>query len=174
MLDIDLISRVASVLGLQQNYEDLEWLLSQLWLSRKPLTSFSQDVIIQIGRRLVEVRFFHGHVESAIELGEDILYNVQRVYGTSHPSTIDIANLLSRMYVTTGDHAAAKAVIGEGDNRATTPKVNQDSAKSNREYLLQQFIQRNNDAMAAPTVHEPRAAWSFMDRSSEKSVGGTE
>lgn len=133
----------------------LQWLLTRLWLSRRSLTSISEDVIVQIGRRLVEVRFFHGHVDSAIELGEDILYNLQRVYGTSHPSTIDIASFLSTMYVSTGDDAAALAV-GEDASHVKVPdtgryagKLNTphavESVKSNLEYLLQ-FYQRNGDA----------------------------
>lgn len=133
----------------------LQWLLTRLWLSRRSLTSVSEDVIVQIGRRLVEVRFFHGHADSAIELGEDILYNLQRVYGTSHPSTIDIASLLSTMYVSTGDDAAALAVDG-GASHVKLPDTGRypgkpnpphavESVKSNLEHLLQ-FYQRNGDA----------------------------
>ena len=114
--------------------------MTQFWLSRKSLTSLSQDVIIRIGRRLVEVRFFHGHVESAIELGEDILYNVQRVYGTTHPSTVDIASLLSTMYAATGDHTAAKAVIGD-----RSP------------------YRKNSDRDVVPTVLHAPSDWGFID-----------
>ena len=131
-----------------------QWLLTRIWLSRKKLTSLSQDVIVQLGRRLVEVRFFHGHVDSAIELGEDIFYNLQRVYGTSHPSTVDIASFLSSMYEATGDGAAAMAVIGDGsqlklpDMKKPKAEVHPPRAteggKSKLEYLLQ-FYQRNDN-----------------------------
>ena len=177
---IDQISRIASVLGLQQNYEDLEvsdhlvdpgfdvevltavqqWLLTRLWLSRKNLTSLQQDIIIRIGRRLVEVRYFHGHVDSAIELGEDILYNVQRVYGTSHTSTVDIAILLSTMYTATGDQAAAEAVIGNAHVEKHTGK------EPNREYKLH-LNKRNHDVRAVPEVLEAPNDWGFLDRNEE-------
>ena len=81
------------------------------------------------------------------------------------------------MYVATGDHAAAKAVVGDishsklQNSRASKPKVVQDTVKSNREYLVQ-FYQRNNDANAVPTVQQLPATWSFTDRGSEKSFGG--
>ena len=55
--------------------------------------------------------FFHGHTDWAIELGEDIFYNVQRVYGSSHPFTMGIGSLLFTMYAATGDQVATQAVI---------------------------------------------------------------
>ena len=63
-----------------------------------------------LGRRLVDVRFFHGHVDSAIDLAEDILYNLRQVYGPLHPSAVQMMNLLSSMYMSKGDRAAAMAV----------------------------------------------------------------
>lgn len=70
----------------------------------------SQDVIVNLGRRLVDVRFFHGHTDSAIDLAEDILYNMRQVYGPSHPSAVQMMNLLSSIYMSKGDRAAAMAV----------------------------------------------------------------
>ena len=146
--------------------------MARLWLSRKDLTSLDQDIIIQIGRRLVEVRFFHGHVDSEIELGEDIFYNVQRVYGTSHPCTVDVASLLSTMYAATGDHAAAKAVVG--DSQLKYPEVKRQTTKEpNCEYLLQLYRQ-NGDTDAAPVVQQAPVNWGFLDRGDKKGAGGIE
>ncbi|KAL6713203.1 hypothetical protein ACLMJK_009324 [Lecanora helva] len=121
-IDIDDLSKVAAVLGKQQNYHDLEWLLNQLWLSRHKRGPLSQDIIVMLGRRLVDVRFFHGHVDSAIELAEDILYNLRQVYGPSHPPAMQMTNLLASMYMSKGDRAAAMAVHEGSDltiDRAT-------------------------------------------------------
>ena len=112
----------------------------------------SQDVIINLGRRLVDVRFFHGHVDSAIDLAEDVLYNLRQVYGPSHHSAVQIMNLLSSIYMSKGDRAAAMAVHETADQGA--PKVgsageltddvvpaNQDDnvVRSRIERLLQQY-----------------------------------
>ena len=147
--------------------------MTRLWLSRKNLTSLSQDVIIRIGRRLVEVRFFHGHVDSAIELGEDILYNVQRVYGTSHPSTVDIASLLSTTYASTGDDVAAKAVAGDVSQSNRTNMKGHTTKEPNREYLLQLY-KRNVDFGVIPTVLQVPRDWGFMNLDDEKGFGDVE
>lgn len=139
--------------------------MTRLWLSRKNLTSLQQDVIVRIGRRLVEVRYLHGHVDSAIELGEDILYNVQRVYGTSHPCTVDIARLLSTMYATTGDHSAAKAVIG--NSQSTLPDMKGYTAKQpNREHV-RQLYKHNLDTGDVPLVLQTPKDWGFLDEDEE-------
>lgn len=139
--------------------------MTRLWLSRKNLTSLQQDVIVRIGRRLVEVRYFHGHVDSAIELGEDILYNVQRVYGTLHPSTVDIARLLSTMYATTGDQSAAKAVIG--NSQSALPDMNGYKAKQpNREHV-RQLYKYNLGTGDVPMVLQAPKDWGFLDEDEE-------
>ena len=113
-----------------------------LWLSRKNL-SLSQDVIVLIGRRLVEVRANHGHIESATELGEDLLYNLQRVYGSAHPATVDMASFLSSIYASAGDATSAMAVIGDGNfpvKEQPTAKVNPPGTVRSK---VLQFYQRN-------------------------------
>ena len=133
----------------------------------------SQDVVIRIGQRLVEVRFFHGHVDSAIELGEDIFYNVQRVYGTAHPSTVGIASLLSTMYAATGDHAAAKAVIGDVSQLKRPDVKGHTGNEPNREYLLQLY-KRSPDTDAIPTALQAPKDWGFIDVDDEEGFGDAE
>ena len=162
-------------------------------MSRKNLTSLSQDTIVQLGRRLVEVRFFHSHVDSAIELGEDILYNLQRVYGTSHPSTVDMASFLSSIYASSGDTTAAMAVIGDGkhpDARMSVAKGSSSHAADTTKPSLPHFYQRNYDTMksssqsavtatdsskeagpsgeSVPAIRQRPVAWGFIDHGSEK------
>ncbi len=77
------------------------------------------------------------------------------MYGTSHPSTVDIANFLSSIYVANGDEAAALAVVGDVSHlkvpgtKGHSTKFDQpktaNAAKPNIGYLLQ-FYHRNNDA----------------------------
>ena len=87
-------------------------MLNRLWISRHNRESVDIDTIVQIGRRLVDVRLLHGHVDSAMDLAEDMLYNLRHVYGPSHALTIDLAEALSKMYSDQGNQSAAKAVAG--------------------------------------------------------------
>ena len=160
-------------------------------MSRNSL-SVSQDAIVQLGSRLVEVRFFHSHVDSAIELGEDILYNLQRVYGTSHPSTVDMARFLSSIYASSGDATAAMAVIGDGkppDPKRPIAKVvaplAADTTKSNFPHFYQRSYETvklsSQSAVPAtesskevgrsretvPAVRQRPVAWGFIDHGSE-------
>jgi len=83
----------------------------------------SQDIIVTLGRRLVDVRFFHGHIDSAIDLAEDILYNLRHVYGSSHRSAVEMMNLLSSMYMSKGDRTAAMAVLDAADLSVCNTKI---------------------------------------------------
>ena len=80
-------------------------------------------MIVNLGRRLVDVRFFHGHVDSAIDLAEDILYNLRQVYGPSHHSAVEMMNLLSSIYMSKGDRAAALAVHEAVDSGPQRPSI---------------------------------------------------
>lgn len=108
---------------------------------------------------MVDVRFFHGHTDSAIDLAEDILYNLRHVYGPSHRWAVEMMNLLSSMYMSKGDRSAAVAVLdatdlGEGvapnDDQARgvmlqDPSHAAKSVKAKIEYLLK-FYQQNDNA----------------------------
>lgn len=106
--------------------------------------------MITLGRRLVEVRFSHGHVDSAIDLAEDILYNLRRVYGRTHHSVVDMSNLLSSMHKATGNEAAVADLVqdqtgGEvpeerrkfGLTNTSDPSQAFEVVKTNLDYLLQ-------------------------------------
>ena len=130
--------------------------MNRLWLSRHKRGPLSQDTIITLGRRLVDVRFFHGHTDSAIDLAEDILYNLRQVYGPLHRSAIEMMNLLSSIYMSKGDRAAALAVHDSADSGVTNigfvdeesvvreePSHSDKQIRSKIESLLQQY--QHND-----------------------------
>lgn len=103
-MNIDLVQLQASelnslvrLMGQQKNYEDLEWLLTQLWNSRIIQSSWSATTVIAVGRRLVEVLFLRGKRDAAISLAESMAYNLRRTWGLLDAATVDINNLLSSL-----------------------------------------------------------------------------
>ena len=132
--------------------------MNQLWLSRHKRDSLSQDLTVTLGRRLVDVRFFHGHIDSAIDLAEDILYNLRHVYGPSHRWAVEMMNLLSSMYMSKGDRSAAMSVLDAADlgvgaaandenNRGAIhpdPSHAAKQVKAKIEYLLKFYQQNDN------------------------------
>ncbi|KAF3764981.1 hypothetical protein M406DRAFT_292243 [Cryphonectria parasitica EP155] len=105
-MNIDLVQLQASelnslvrLMGQQKNYEDLEWLLTQLWHSRIIQSSWSPVTVIALGRRLIEVLFIRGKRDNAISLAESIAYNLRRTWGLLDAATVDMNNLLSALCV---------------------------------------------------------------------------
>lgn len=105
-MNIDLVQLQASelnslvrLMGQQKNYEDLEWLLTQLWNSRIIQASWSATTVIALGRRLIEVLFIRGKRDAAITLAESIAYNLRRTWGMLDAATVDMNNLLSALCV---------------------------------------------------------------------------
>ncbi|KAF2812396.1 NACHT domain-containing protein [Mytilinidion resinicola] len=96
------LSKLSALLGEQQDYETLEWLLSTLWSTRDAQRSWPAAVLLQLGRRLICARYLAGHPIKAIRLCEDIAYNMRRVHGARHPATLDTYLLLSELYTSTG------------------------------------------------------------------------
>ncbi|KAK7538080.1 uncharacterized protein J3D65DRAFT_602122 [Phyllosticta citribraziliensis] len=119
-LDIDLVQLQATelnnlvrLMGEQKNYEDLEWLLTQLWNSRQLQASWSATTVISVGRRLVEVLYVRNKQDAAIALCESMCYNLRRTWGLLDTVTIELCNLLSSLYVSAGQHADALALHEE-------------------------------------------------------------
>lgn len=119
-MNIDLIQLQASelnslvrLMGQQKNYEDLEWLLTQLWNSRIIQASWSATTVIAVGRRLVEVLFVRGKRDQAISLAESMAYNLRRTWGLLDAATVDMNNLLSSLCVSDRRYAEALDVHEE-------------------------------------------------------------
>lgn len=119
-MNIDLVQLQASelnslvrLMGQQKNYEDLEWLLTQLWNSRIIQSSWSATTVIALGRRLIEVLFIRGRRDAAISLAESIAYNLRRTWGLLDAATVDMNNLLSALCVSDKRYADALDVHEE-------------------------------------------------------------
>lgn len=119
-MNIDLVQLQASelnslvrLMGQQKNYEDLEWLLTQLWNSRIIQASWSATTVIALGRRLIEVLFIRSKRDAAISLAESIAYNLRRTWGMLDAATVDMNNLLSALCVADQRYADALDVHEE-------------------------------------------------------------
>ncbi|KAF5855792.1 hypothetical protein ETB97_008434 [Aspergillus alliaceus] len=142
------LNQLAILLGGQKSFEDLEFLLSQLWSSRIVQKTWSSDTIILVGRRLVEARFSNGRTTQAIQLCGDLCYNVKRVWGQFDRSALELTNLLSSLYTAEGDHVRAMGV-----HESVLRQLLEDSADltlsqaaeiaSSQAALLQRCYQRN-------------------------------
>lgn len=120
------INDLVTLLGEQENFEDLEVCLSfpklelknltnilaqeiltNLWTSRIVQKTWSSDIVVWIGRRLVETRFCRGNTQGAIHLCRDICYNLQHVWGHNDKTTLEMNKLLSSLYTASNDPHSA-------------------------------------------------------------------
>jgi len=99
-----------TLLGEHEMFDDLESILTQLWTSRIVQRTWTPDVVVWIGRRLVETRFCRGAIDSSIQLCRDICYNLRQVWGSYDNVTLEMTKLLSGLYTASGDHASAAAL----------------------------------------------------------------
>ncbi|EUC45871.1 hypothetical protein COCMIDRAFT_5004 [Bipolaris oryzae ATCC 44560] len=107
------LSQLSALLGEQEDYETLEWLLTTLWQTRDAQRSWPAEVLLNLGRRLICARYMGGHPVKAIRLAEDIAYNMRRAHGPRAPVTIETYELLAQLYTSTGQHYQAQAAKGE-------------------------------------------------------------
>ncbi|KAH7383257.1 hypothetical protein BKA66DRAFT_417658 [Pyrenochaeta sp. MPI-SDFR-AT-0127] len=107
------LSRLSGLLGEQEDYETLEWLLTTLWQTRDAQRSWPAEVLLNLGRRLICARYLAGHPVKAIRLAEDIAYNMRRAHGPRAPVTIETYELLAQLYTSTGHAYQAQAAKGE-------------------------------------------------------------
>lgn len=85
-------------------------ILSELWTSRIVQRTWSLNVVVWIGRRLVETRYCRGNIDAAVRLGRDICYNLRQVWGNCDSFTLEMTKLLSGMYTASGDYRSATAL----------------------------------------------------------------
>lgn len=107
------LNDIITLLGEHEMFEDLEGILTQLWTSRIVQRTWTPDVVVWIGRRLVEARFCRGAVDSAIQLCRDICYNLRQVWGSCDGVTLEMTKLLSALYTASENHQSA-ATLHEG------------------------------------------------------------
>ncbi|KAG8528606.1 uncharacterized protein KY384_006293 [Bacidia gigantensis] len=117
-LTIEDIDSLVSLLGSQKNYSDLEYLLTQLWNSREIQSKSwkSSTTVLTLGRSLVQARFLLPDSDkkaSAINLAEDIAYNLRRAKGSLNPLTLEAYTLLSSLYTAQNRHREAMGIHEE-------------------------------------------------------------
>lgn len=146
------INDLVELLGDQQNYADLEWILELLWKSREVQKTWKADTIIAIGRRFVQARYLNASKErrsEAIRLCEDICYNMRRTWGSLHPKALEMNNLLSELYTNMGHTREAQGVhedilrlVVEGDDGddRTLDTTDSDTALHQIALLKQSFL----------------------------------
>lgn len=135
------LNDIITLLGEYEMFDDLEGILTQLWTSRIVQRTWTPDVVVWIGRRLVETRFCRGNVDSAIQLCRDICYNLRQVWGSCDPVTLEMTKLLSGLFTASNDHKSA-AALHEGalhdllaDSKAKSHPRAGDTASQHMELL---------------------------------------
>ncbi|KAH7137970.1 NACHT domain-containing protein [Dendryphion nanum] len=103
------LDRLSALLGRQEDYVTLEWLLTTLWQTRDAQKSWPTPVLITLSRRLICARYLAGHPIKAIRLCEDIAYNMRRAHGPRTPVTIETYELLAQLYTSTALTYQSKA-----------------------------------------------------------------
>ncbi|OAK96279.1 hypothetical protein IQ06DRAFT_229985 [Phaeosphaeriaceae sp. SRC1lsM3a] len=96
------LSHLSVLLGEQQDYETLEWLLTTLWNTRDAQRTWPAEILLNLGRRLICARYLANRPVKAIRLAEDIAYNMRRAHGPRAPVTIETYELLGELYTSTG------------------------------------------------------------------------
>ncbi|RAL01455.1 NACHT domain protein [Aspergillus ibericus CBS 121593] len=96
-VNFEQLSKLIGLLGEQQDYANLAWLLTILWDSREAHRNWPHYTLA-LGHRLIIARLQIGKQKDAIRLAEDIAYNCRRVHGPRHPSTLEMSVLLTQLY----------------------------------------------------------------------------
>ncbi|KAF7594203.1 hypothetical protein BBP40_009907 [Aspergillus hancockii] len=97
-VDLTHLNSMIRLLGEQQNYQALAWLLAMLWNSRQAQHTWQPYVSFSLGRRFILARFLTKEYTAALRLAEDIVYNYRQVYGARHSNTLEMSILLSQLY----------------------------------------------------------------------------
>ncbi|KAI0412196.1 hypothetical protein F5X98DRAFT_22019 [Xylaria grammica] len=104
------LDELISLLGDQKDSSRLLWLLENLWEKRGAQT-WGSEVKLTLGIRLVQARFQAGdrQILPAIQLAEDIVYNLRRTHGPRHRQTLAMYEILASIYTSTGHYYCAKS-----------------------------------------------------------------
>ncbi|KAK2801706.1 hypothetical protein FQN50_007620 [Emmonsiellopsis sp. PD_5] len=98
LVDIEHLNTVIGLLGEQEDYKNLSWLLTILWNSRESQSTWQPYISFALGRRLIMAKYLVGDALAALRLAENIVYNYRQVYGTCHTNTLEMSVLLSQLY----------------------------------------------------------------------------
>lgn len=96
-IDPDSINSLIGLLGEQQEYQSLSWLLNILCNSREVQRTWQPNVILALGRHFMVARFLVSDTRAALRLAEDV-YSCRGVHGARHSSTLEMFVLFSQLY----------------------------------------------------------------------------
>jgi len=88
----------------------LQWLVGLLWSSHATHKTWSPKDIVWLGKHFVEARFHRGQQDLAIQLCEDIIYNLTILWGPLDLMALEMSVVLSDLYTTTERYQEAMAV----------------------------------------------------------------
>ncbi|KAL9615079.1 MAG: hypothetical protein Q9167_000502 [Letrouitia subvulpina] len=183
------LNDLVALLGDQQNFGELESILSLLWASRDLQASWKSDTVIAIGRLSVQARYLAATTNkgksSAIRLCEDINYNLRRVWGLLDPKTLEMSDLLSQLYTNMGHFREAQGVhenvlrlIVEGDDGddRTQDHVTPAIAQRQVELLKQSFLRLKgwdkSPEVYKDLVHDLKAMPEFKKKKEVQEIKG--
>lgn len=112
------LNSLTILIGEQKDYDRLQWLLELLWSSREGQSSWSSEVVLALGKRLVQAQFASGDKSKAIRLCENIVYNVRRVHGVRHYRAISFNALLASMYTSLALKYSEEAIHENNKNKS--------------------------------------------------------
>ncbi|RMZ91451.1 hypothetical protein DV736_g1316, partial [Chaetothyriales sp. CBS 134916] len=96
------INSIITILGEQKDFATPEGVLTRLRDARETHQVWRPSEVLALGRRLVAARLLLGKHDPALHLAAYINYNLSRVYGSTHPATLEMKILLSQVYISTG------------------------------------------------------------------------
>jgi len=88
----------------------LQWVLGLLWSSHATHKTWSPKDIVWLGKHFVEARFHRGQQDLAIQLCEDIIYNLTILWGPLDLMALEMSVVLADLYTTTERYQEAMAV----------------------------------------------------------------
>lgn len=111
------LNRLIGLVGEQQDYHTLAWVLTTLWQNRASHRDWHPSVVFALARRFILARYEIGDSMSALRMAEHIVYNCRRVHGTRHPSTLEMSAFLAQLYTGTAQRYQA----GRGGGAQSSP-----------------------------------------------------
>jgi len=88
----------------------LQWVLGLLWSSHATHKTWSPKDIVWLGKHFVEARFHRGQQDLAIQLCEDIIYNLTILWGPLDLMALEMSVVLSDLYTTIERYEEAMTV----------------------------------------------------------------
>lgn len=154
------LNDIITLLGEYEMFDDLETILSQLWTSRIVQRTWTPDVVVWVGRRLVETRFCRGDIDGSVQLCRDICYNLRQVWGSYDNVTLEMTKLLSGLFTASADHASASTLhegvlhdlLNDSDAKANAQAA--DTASQHVELLKRANGRMGKQSAARKSAHE--------------------